>query len=621
MPSESFLVTALPHSADPAAPFHVSLYVGHRLVPDGPQGVVGDFPHVRDWTSQLDGAEVVLWGRRPGSQPEQVPARVVSARQASLWPEVFPPDLLVQPWETKDPTSLPWQTFPASRMDSHARRTHEEAIVSSPVRPPAPTDLTFLDDLLTSLHFPPASRLLGGEHGRGGRSSGAVDRLLRGIVDWDAAATAVLDEGNAGVPVRGLGTAGPWSQDQLVADVHAARRYYQRSEDEVAHQPEPTPGQQPPPRPTPPPQEFHRRLGRLGDLSPLLRALGIVIDLAVDDVGQLTGLTLLSASIVVPGLANGVPSQPQTACAVSGHLFTATTASTRWAHGMLRLGDERLFTLLDLDPDASALKLEQYVRTVPRLLALEGNGNAPNAAPPALRATGFALAEQDRVTALHDRVAGAPAKAAAVLDGTGPPLVLEQVSRGIRLEVWDDVSRAWHSLHRRLVSVVVAGRSVLDRAEDTGFLQGASVTSSDTAPTTAYAHEVLAGWDGWSLAAPRPEKVVVHDSGSETITDPADLEKGVEPVDVTSLPAPGTLPRLRYGRSYAFRAFSVDLAGNSVGAQDHPEAVAPAAAALTQAAAHLLALRRTAVDGVRQRPRSRAVPAFEEQLRPSGPSP
>ncbi|MCW2777667.1 MAG: hypothetical protein JWN17_1392, partial [Frankiales bacterium] len=39
------------------------------------------------------------------------------------------------------------------------------------------------------------------------------------------------------------------------------------------------------------------------------------------------------------------------------------------------------------------------------------------------------------------------------------------------------------------------------------------------------------------------------------------------------------------------------------------------------AAAHLLALRRTAVDGVLERPRSRAVPAFEEQLHTSGPSP
>ena len=45
MATESFLVTALPHSADAARDVHLCLFVTHRLTPDGPAGVVGGLPH------------------------------------------------------------------------------------------------------------------------------------------------------------------------------------------------------------------------------------------------------------------------------------------------------------------------------------------------------------------------------------------------------------------------------------------------------------------------------------------------------------------------------------------------------------------------------------------------
>ena len=62
MATESWLVTALPYSASSADPFHVSLFVTHRLTPDGAQGKVGDFPNVRDWTARLAQARIRLRG-------------------------------------------------------------------------------------------------------------------------------------------------------------------------------------------------------------------------------------------------------------------------------------------------------------------------------------------------------------------------------------------------------------------------------------------------------------------------------------------------------------------------------------------------------------------------------
>jgi hypothetical protein len=58
MPTESFLATALPYSADPDDPFHVSVFVTHRLTPDGARGTLADFPHVVDWTARLAGAQL-----------------------------------------------------------------------------------------------------------------------------------------------------------------------------------------------------------------------------------------------------------------------------------------------------------------------------------------------------------------------------------------------------------------------------------------------------------------------------------------------------------------------------------------------------------------------------------
>ena len=156
-----------------------------------------------------------------------------------------------------------------------------------------------------------------------------------------------------------------------------------------------------------------------------------------------------------------------------------------------------------------------------------------------------------------------------MMAGKGPALHLEDVGRGVRLEVWDDVSRSWHSLHRRLLTRRRSTAPVRcsTRRPDTGFLQGAALSKADGVPNAPlHAHEVLAGWDGWSLSAPRPGLTVVHDERRPRswCQHPTPAPDPDHPVQSVSTSKPGTLPRLRYGRSYAFRAWAVDLAGNSV---------------------------------------------------------
>jgi hypothetical protein len=598
MAEEGFLVTTLPHTAVAGAPFHLSLFITHRLTPDGASGFVSDFPRVADWTALVGRSGLTLTGHTAGGAVVTIPATMLTdVLQPDLWRRVFPGDLTVLPWQVPNHTATPWRTFAAHRMQAHALLMHAAAMAASPTAPPSVSGNPLTRSLLTGL----------GLGQREGRIS--IEDVLN--PDLDDRVTRYLDDvSGQGILGRGVGVDGATGM-VLLSDVHRARCYYARPEEQHEYHEHPVPGAKPTPVTKPDP-DFHARATLLGDLSPLLRRLGLIIDVHVDDVGTLAGLVDIQAHLIVPELDNVIRAQPRTACEVVGSGFYSVAAGADYTQGLLRIGDEKTFTVLDLDPDASALKLEQYVRTLPRLAALEANGDAVTSAPSTLRATGFAVARVDRAQALHDRLDGAAGKDAALVSGFGAALHTEDVTRGVRVEVWDDVSGIWHSLHRRRLDVEVEGAGeVLHDEPDTGFLQGASLTRTDGVPDApANAHEVLAGWDGWSLSASRPGKVVVNEGGEEHVVDAPDVDPDpVNPVASTTRVRPGTLPRLRYGRRYAFRAWTADLAGNSSphtvagpddgdggngDGGDAPDAAALDEAAKSVATAHLAGIAREA---------------------------
>ncbi|MGB7981227.1 MAG: hypothetical protein WCF36_10620, partial [Candidatus Nanopelagicales bacterium] len=575
MATQSFLVTALPRSADPAQDVHVSLFVTHRLTPDGASGVLGDFPDVSKWTAWLASPRTVirLKGRTASGVEKQIQVTAaLGALKPTLWPAVFPADLAVRPWQTPDLAAAPWRTFPAHRMQQHAALVHAAAMYASPVAAPTVRGNALTAPLLGMLGYGEFVALP--YYGEVPRVTPGVAALLEQAAELDPVTTARLNHlAGDGLVGQGIGPTENATPDQLLslllADVHRARRYYQRPEDADEYQERPTVGATGSPLARPEP-DFHARAAMLGDLPPLLRQLGLVIDLRIDDLADLDGIVAVQAMIKLPRLGSQVTEQPWTACARAGRTFCATSASGDYVNALLKLGDEDRFRVLDLDPDATALKLEAYLRTMPRLMASETNRDPVNSAPPTLRATGLALARVDRAENLKVKLTDAPARDDALLAGAAGDLHLEDVARGLRLEVWDDVSRRWHSLHQRLLDVEVQGAGqVLIGAPDVGFLQGASLTSADgpeggVPGATYYAHEVVAGWDGWSLAAPRPGKTIIHQDGAEVLQDAPDPDPDpVHPVVATSRVRPGTLPRLRYGRRYALRAWAVDLAGNS----------------------------------------------------------
>lgn len=617
--------TALPFSLDDGAPFHLSAFVTHKLAPDG-DASLGDFPAVASWITTLGRG---TWQVSASTLPEPVVATVVSQPDQTVWSGLLPPSTLVRGFPQPHVSEATWNSYPAHTMDEIATVLHLAAVLGSPAaRPRADNAVTRevlgalvqvhrgARGLLAMLDEKPdrprqskaqldAAATLSGRQPRGHNEGGtlprerrpnAVEVLLDSQIEDERRVTAWLDD----MVERGERPTGVLG---ALVDVHAARRFYQRPEAQVPYRELPDPDATTPPVENPEP-DFHQLAASAGSTPALLRALGLAVDLTVASEHR---AALAKAEWVgvafVPDSADAAAfepvQQPRTRCHVAHGVWQAIADSTEWVGGRLPLADSDRYAVLWLDPDATGLSTEQNLRNLVGELASELNGDKANGAPTALRSSGFSLARVDRVDATRSRVQAAETLST---ETAGDPLSLgyDQIVRGLRLQVREGTSGPWRSVHRRLIDVLAADRSaVLTDALDEGYLPLTSLNrSGDADDDPYYLHQVFAGWEGWSLSAPRPGKVVVNDEHGveQLVDDPHELADPAEPTlgRVRSRVAPGTLPRLRYGRSYAFRVQGVDLAGNEVG-----EGTAP----------------RVPMDTLRSRLRERRVTTLGPQLR------
>ena len=610
------LATALPHSLADDAPFQLTVFVTHKLVGGPESAALSHFPAAADWVATLAGCTLTL---ATSLDPNAaLPLRVVSKPDAASWVAVLPPTIPVAAFPTPVLSDETWRTNPASRMSDHAVDLHLAAITSAPALRPGLAGDPIAGGLLETLanldQGGPLRRLLQDAPDRARRALQVPGQRLKDalttigpltepdetdperghgrevpplppyqseIVDRPSPVQVLLDDPEADLRVTrqldGLVgqdlSANP--QLQMIVDAHAMRRYYERPE-QPQQEPrrEPDPDAPPTPRPDRPEHDFHVRVASFGATPALLRRLGLAVDVVLDGVdaagarAALAGATWVSVTLTSTADDLEVLPPRRTSVVVDGEVFAAKSSSA-WVGGALPLGDDE-WVVLDVDPDASGLKLDQHARNLVRQYASEANGDPATSAPGTLRSTGFALARRDRATQLRGRVQEAEQLAAD--DGTRE-LLLDDLVRGIRVEVWDDVTEEWHSLHRRRVTVTGEGTprvTVLDDVPDVGFLQLSALNRAPGDTTNGYyVHEVVAGWDGWSLSAPRPGLTIVHveppgpDGATEAVvaTPP---DEPIEGAHTTVRVEPSSLPRLRYGTSYSFRVLGVDLAGNSV---------------------------------------------------------
>ncbi|MFJ3811740.1 hypothetical protein ACIPWE_35945 [Streptomyces sp. NPDC090073] len=330
--------------------------------------------------------------------------------------------------------------------------------------------------------------------------------------------------------------------------------------------------------------EFHDTVARLADHPFLLRALGLLIDVAVPASALAGAAPAAELSVVPQWPANdsNPPAHwrdaehkdlaPKTAYTITGKRFLATPgtgpASTPFAQGLLPLagtsvapsGNAR-FELMPFDVDGAALRLVAAA-------GADSGGDFSEAAPPgalpALRTAGIALVERDR-RQQHEKQLQRAARRATPEGLLSAPLTADSLLGGYRVEVWDETAGQWFSLCRRRVSYTIGGvpvgRGTSDEGShlllDEGWVRPGPVATGAGATDALYLHQTVVRWNDWSLVAERPDRVV--DTGDAAL--------------ITSLPAPfkavvecdpGSLPRLRFGRGYRLRVRIADLAGGGL---------------------------------------------------------
>jgi hypothetical protein len=327
-----------------------------------------------------------------------------------------------------------------------------------------------------------------------------------------------------------------------------------------------------------PQNEFHSVVSRLADHPLVLRALGLLIDVAV----PISDLPNNSGALSVrPSWPNPDPMRVDIAAVtaysvdaakkrfVPDTLHADTASPYTW--GMLAAGGAALldaqnsfrFQIVPFDVDGAALRMVSHLSDGDPRDPTDPNGPGL----PALRTAGFGLLDTQRKTELDNRARRANDRADPnSLADPHNPLTAENLIGGYRLDIFDEAAGKWRSLCRRRMEygagTVAIGADQPGGLLEEGYVRVDSVTADDA--NTAYLHQVLARFDGWSAVASRPDRI------PDATTDPTS-----SPLTVSQAHDPGSLPRLRFANrdtnrypanygTYRMRVRLADLAGGGI---------------------------------------------------------
>ncbi|MBZ5733937.1 hypothetical protein K8Z61_05460 [Nocardioides sp. TRM66260-LWL] len=319
--------------------------------------------------------------------------------------------------------------------------------------------------------------------------------------------------------------------------------------------------------------DLHARLALLGDHGPLLERLGLVVELVARPPAKASSATVRARWTPGGGVTTRVR-RTRTACTLTASVFRARAASDSLLDAGLRYRvDGPEFTVHSLDADVSAAQL------LGAAAGPEGKADAP----PAGRSSGLTLALVGRAARVSAQIARARAVAADVVAGEVPLLYADDLAIGTHVQVSPTDSGAWFGLGHRRVRYRAEGaaRGLAFEAVDEAAVTIAARREQPGSPDLLVS-DVLARFDGWSVAVPRPGgQMIQTPQGSRPDARPERpaltwLTMDASVPAVAADGADGRLPSLRYGRSYALRARAVDLTGRGMGPWTGAPATAPA---------------------------------------------
>jgi hypothetical protein len=143
----------------------------------------------------------------------------------------------------------------------------------------------------------------------------------------------------------------------------------------------------------------------------------------------------------------------------------------------------------------------------------------------------------------------------------GEDVHLNDITAGYIIDAHDSSTSQWHSLcERQVVFKFETGRADYLAPADEGWISAEALVEKDEVGNSQLRiNENFFRWDGWSLVAPHPSEKL-KECGSPDSEDPLPTNIGLTPIIE---PRPLSLARLRFGRTYRFRARLADLAGNA----------------------------------------------------------
>ncbi|MDQ4132888.1 MAG: hypothetical protein M3179_06680 [Actinomycetota bacterium] len=556
MRSQTVIWTALPNGFGPGGTLKLSVFAMPRLQTDegGRSPRLSLFPDFVNWPRTIQTAPSgplsfgVSFG---GGEPVDAAPDPESVRPSpETWAAIFDPaTTAVQPWQFYDFSNVPKWSFPVVAIEAFLRDAYGSIGRQNPTAP-FPDRQWLLDNPFRAAR-PGQLR----PHRRPAKGLGA--RTLGPPPDPGGGPTPSPEEALA-----------------QALDFHVRPPHREGFS---------------PPTPT---LDFHEALSMFKAYPHLMRLLGLVFDITIPGSPPATGgNTPLRVVPTWQPLLSGPGTKSQDATPLTNsflgpNTFSAASRGTDYRNGMLDLSDTTRFSVIEVDVDGAAERAAMFAASLEQTIAGGTDDTPTEYAPPSLRSLGLSLVRSGWAGAL-DGLAAVQAEKQYQLErhladpaNVAPPAFdAEDLVRGHRFDVYtlDSPAATWRSLVGRVGSYQFPrdpGRN-FSRPDEGAVTSGATQAAGtiEPPPPDLYVHETLARWSGWSLAArrpgrqilPGPEEGVGGDPGNPLAPPDPGLDGVTTPqLSVTFSAPPNSLPKLRFGHRYRFRARAADLAGNGV---------------------------------------------------------
>ena len=496
----------------------------------GPKPNLGLFPEVLAWAETVKGMTFDVQFEK--ATPVEA-KRVSPEPDPELWQAIFQPDSPVIPYQFADLSKSAVFAYPVKHVQSFIAQQYINVAVESPEEPPA-MERMFRNEALAQVRLKPVTSVRFAGAVQPGTNEQVLARGVRAAVDRQKVKAMPVSDKPA--PPQDFYLLRLYHQpmNKSVIDAKTKKPVYQRAAIK------------------PPELDFHQAVSHLANYPALMRLLGLAVDLEMEMPEKLPASGLVR---IVPRGRDDKAPWTKYAANPAKSVFEAAARSSKpeVVDGFLDLSDEDKFDIIQMDIDGAALKTAELA---------DKAEDTTSGDLPALRSSGLSVVRTGNAVYLAEAFRASLDMNQAIEKRRELTFYAEDLVQGYRPDIWDEKTKSWYSLCKRVgtYSFLRNGRDVT--LEDEGFVSESVTQAADDSSDDIFTHESIFGWDGWSLVAPRPGKTIDAEDKAADVQSRAATAFRLE---TKFKPVPASLPKLRFGNRYRLRARAVDLAGNSVG--------------------------------------------------------